>query len=149
MKRAFRLTAFAAAWFALALPAAAQESADRIWSGGSIVTATSPRIRARHASRDATSMRLRTLKTPRGVSKTHFFPRVESLRTIPEPAEQTASVVLGLGRADFHFYIAGDVTPPPGDTPTVTPVPPTLTVPPVETSVEMTDDTIADPRAGT
>ena len=46
MKRALRWTAFAAAWFALALPAAAQESADRIWSGGPILTMNDKAMRA-------------------------------------------------------------------------------------------------------
>ena len=46
MKRAFRLTALAAACLALAMPAAAQESADRIWSGGPIITMNDKAMRA-------------------------------------------------------------------------------------------------------
>ena len=46
MKRAFRLTALAAACLALALPAAAQETADRIWSGGPIIRMNEKAMRA-------------------------------------------------------------------------------------------------------
>jgi len=46
MKRAFRLTAFVAACLALAGHAAAQEVADRIWSGGPIITMNDKAMRA-------------------------------------------------------------------------------------------------------
>jgi predicted amidohydrolase YtcJ len=46
MKRAFRLTALAAACLALAMPATAQESADRIWFGGPILTMNDKAMRA-------------------------------------------------------------------------------------------------------
>ncbi len=46
MQRALRLTALAAAGLALAMPVAAQETADRIWSGGPILTMNDKAMRA-------------------------------------------------------------------------------------------------------
>ena len=46
MKRVVRLTVLAAACLALATAAAAQERADRIWSGGPIITMNDGAMRA-------------------------------------------------------------------------------------------------------
>ncbi len=46
MRRAFRFTGFTATCLLLAMPAAAQEAADRIWFGGSIITMSDEAMRA-------------------------------------------------------------------------------------------------------